>query len=121
MELKKINNDARGYIETLIGDFTNLEEVTIFRTKANKARGGCLHPESKEMLIVLEGTIQYIYGEDSTTILLGPNDYFILPPNSPHFFISLTDSIVMEWGPSKKEKQEKYLPFRKIVDKINAA
>lgn len=120
MELKDINKDSRGKIQVLVGEMLkSCPEITLFETEAGKARGGCVHDKSKEILVVLEGTICYVYGEDQKHIVLSKGEVFTTGPGIPHFFISLTDSIVAEWGPQLEEKAAKYEPFRKIVLEIN--
>jgi mannose-6-phosphate isomerase-like protein (cupin superfamily) len=123
MELTNINEDSRGFIKTLVGDLSFVPEITIFKTKAGMARGGCIHPNSQEHLVVVEGTINYIYRMIDSTLqykVLTVGESITIVPNVPHYFISITDSIVLEWGPKIEEKQDKYEEFRKIVLGINS-
>ena len=123
MQLNNIHSDNRGSIDALVGtELTTCPEVTVFRTKQGYARGGCIHPESWEHLVVVEGTIIYIYkvGDSIFSKNLKAGESFSIAPNVPHYFTSITDSIVMEWGPKITEKQGKHEEFRKIVMGINS-
>ena len=125
MQLNKVHSDSRGSIDVLVGEeLTTCPEVTIFKTKGGMARGGCWHEHSTEHLCVIEGHILYVY-KDSKGLLQSKNLYtgnsFTIPPATAHYFVSITDSIVIEFGPQLSEKQAKHEEFRKVVDKINAA
>ena len=119
MELTNINEDSRGFIKTLVGDLQTAPEVTIFKTRAGMARGGCIHSRSVEHLVVIEGIITYICGEEHLAKTLEAGQSVTIGANIPHYYISMTDSIVMEWGPQIDEKQAKHDRFRKIVLDIN--
>ena len=119
MELTTIHSDNRGSISALVGDLTTVPEVTIFKTKAGYARGGCIHEKSGEALCVIEGMIKYVWGNDKEEITMTPGRAIVIEPNTPHYYLSVTDSIVMEWGPTLEEKKGKHLEFRAIVDEIN--
>lgn len=117
LKLKQIHKDNRGEIYLLKGSLEEHEEITIFYTKKGFARGGCIHRTNGEFNIVMEGRICYFIGEKE--ILLTKGNSVKIPSNSPHYFISLTNSLVMEWGCVPEEKIEKYKPFRDIVNNIN--
>lgn len=124
MELKTLLEDKRGSINIIVGlEFSLFPEITLFKTNKGYARGGCIHSESEEHLVVIEGTIKYIYQEQLTKeieeVELEVGDRWSIPPNTPHYLISITDSIVMEWGPKVEEKQVKHEDFRKRVDEWN--
>lgn len=121
MELNTVHNDNRGSINCLTGYFKTIPEVTIFETKKNYARGGCLHNKSFEHLFVIEGEILYVYKlEDTITELtIGQGAGVSIPPNVPHYFIAKEDCIVAEFGPSLEEKKGKDEDFRAIVNEIN--
>jgi mannose-6-phosphate isomerase-like protein (cupin superfamily) len=123
MELKQINKDKHGFINLLLGDeILNYPEITIFKTEAGMSRGGCFHEFSREHLVVIEGAIRYVYEENGEEkhIVLADGQMITIPPATPHYFISLTDSIVIEWGPTLEEKQAKHEKYRKIVLDINS-
>lgn len=117
LNLKEIHKDNRGEIHLLKGDLQDHEEITLFLTKKGFARGGCIHRTNGEFNTVIEGKIHYFI--DEKEVLMKKGDSVEIPSNSPHYFISLTDSLVMEWGCVPEEKIEKYKPFRDIVDEIN--
>lgn len=119
MELNKIHEDKRGAIFSVTGKIMVHEEVSFLQTNMGFARGGCIHRIHAEHLTVIEGHIDYYYR------LPNENDIFVermkagesitIPPNTPHYMISITDSIIAEWGCQVEEKQEKHEEFRKIV------
>lgn len=117
MQLIKIHEDDRGEI-SILKNLLTLPEVTIFKTKARYARGGCIHPFSDEYCCVVEGTILYTIGENRAVYQKGASVF--IPKNTPHYFESLQDSIVLEWGATSEEKKNKHASYRKIVDCINA-
>lgn len=121
MLLNLIHEDTRGKIFTLTG-LKECEEITIFETRKGYARGGCIHTESKEHIVVAEGSISFYFELDSAMELrvLRKGDAFTLSNNTPHFFTSIEDSVVMEWGPKISEKQTKFEQYRQIVDHINS-
>lgn len=119
MKLDNIHEDDRGFIKALTGDLKTFPEIAIMKTNAGFARGGCIHHKSKEHLCVIEGTIKYVYGNDEKHVMLSPGQTITIEPSTPHFFLSITDSIVAEWGPQLEEKQDKHEAFRKIVMEIN--
>jgi hypothetical protein len=120
MELATIHADSRGEIFSLTGNFKAFPEVSVFTTNAGHARGGCIHGKSREHLCVLDGEIQYVYGDDMQKVTLKRGDCFTIEPNVPHYFVSVTDSLVMEWGPLLEEKKGKHPAFRAIVNEHNA-
>jgi len=117
MKLREIHTDDRGTISLLENDLVNYPEVTIFKTNKGYARGGCIHNISDEYCTVIEGHVEYWIGDDMLDMSDG--DSMKIPKGTPHYFVSVTDSIVLEWGATVEEKQNKHVEFRKIVDKIN--
>jgi len=117
MKLKELLNDNRGGTYILEDDNLGYPEVAIFYTKQDYARGGCIHRKSDEYLCVISGEIRFFSGDDN--IYMKSGMILLTPKETPHYFVSLTDSIVMEWGASPEEKKEKYVPFRNMVNKIN--
>ena len=118
MKLTKIHKDDRGSIYSIEDDNLGHPEVTIFFTKKNKARGGCIHKKSDEYTCIISGMVEYQIGDKK--ILLGLGCSTVIPSNTPHYFKSLTDSVVLEWGAKISEKKQKHKKFREIVDRINA-
>jgi mannose-6-phosphate isomerase-like protein (cupin superfamily) len=122
MEFEHIHEDKRGAIKALTGtELLPAEEVTVFTTNCGNARGGCVHSESSEHICVLAGRIIFVIrgGDETADVEMNAGDSYTIPKNTPHYFYSITDSVVMEWGPKISEKGERDVAFRKIVDTIN--
>lgn len=119
MKLDTIHKDRRGSICLVTGDLKQFQEVTIFTTNNGFARGGCIHKKSDEFATVIEGAVRYRIGSRDSILVCGQS--LTIPKNTPHYFVSLVDSVVMEWGATPEEKTEKHLATRKIVDEINSS
>jgi len=122
MDFKHIHEDNRGGIKALVGaELLPAEEVTFFTTNAGFARGGCVHRDSSEHICVLKGHIHFVIKgtEETAGIPLRIGESYTIPPNTPHYFYSVTDSVVIEWGPKISEKGERDEEFRSIVDAMN--
>lgn len=120
MQIKKIYDDERGKIFIIKGDLKEHEEITIFTTKKGYARGGCIHEINDEYCIVLEGSITYYIDKKTVPYRKMNRGLSVkIPKNTPHYFVATSDCIVMEWGATEKEKQNKHKEFRIIVDDIN--
>ncbi len=117
MRLEEIHADARGKINLLTGDM-KLDEITVFTTNAGYARGGCIHEINDEYTVIIEGEVLYCIGDKYSILKKG--DSCIIPKLTPHYFLSITDSIVLEWGAIPIEKLKKHAKYRQIVDNINA-
>ena len=125
MKLDKLHGDDRGEIYLLTG-FKEYPEVTMFTTKEGYARGGCIHNVHDEYCCVLEGEIEYHLIDNSGDDMFGHASFKLkvgqtitIPKGTPHYFLSKTDSVVLEWGATPEEKKEKHQFMRKIVDDIN--
>lgn len=123
MKLEHIHSDNRGCIYSVTEKPLSSPEVSFLSTKKGIARGGCIHYKNYEHLCVIEGTIEYYFRLPNETeisnVILSTGQTISIPPATPHYLISLTDSIVIEWGCDLDEKKEKYEPFRRIVNEIN--
>ena len=117
MNLTLLHSDNRGQIYTITGDGLSYPEIAMFTTNEGFARGGCIHEESDEYTCVISGSVKYQIGIDSVILKLGEST--VIPKNTPHYFVSLTDSVVLEWGAKPEEKKAKHRRFRQRVDKIN--
>lgn len=119
MNLNKIHEDNRGSIHAITGDPLVHPEVSFLHTKTGLARGGCIHRKNFEHLVVIEGMVEYYYRLPEETeikcAVLITGQSITIPPNTPHYMISFSDSIIAEWGCEVEEKQEKHEEFRKIV------
>jgi mannose-6-phosphate isomerase-like protein (cupin superfamily) len=120
IEFSKIHEDERGAIFLLTGLFPEDKEVTLFITKKGYARGGCIHRKNMEYFCVLEGIIKYKIENcfDSKPVIYSKGQGDSIGIGKQHYFTSLTDSMVIEWGATPTEKKEKGI-WRKYVDKIN--
>lgn len=116
MKLQKIHEDDRGSIEILTEDIP-FEEVTIFQTKEGYARGGCIHEKNDEICFVLSGKVTYVVGDKTYHAETGAS--ILVPRNTPHYYVSETDSILFEYGATAEEKKVKHAEYRTIVDEIN--
>ncbi len=119
MELKKIHEDKRGSVHVLTGEPLTVPEISFLTCRAGLARGGCIHEKSRENLTVISGSIYYFWGQEENHKIIHQGESIIIEANTPHYFLALTDCIVIEWGADLNEKQTKYQPFRAIVDEIN--
>jgi len=117
VKLNTIHTDSRGSI-SLLTEEMKYPEVTVFHTNEGFARGGCIHELSDEYTCVIEGEVEYRIGDK--TLRMKDGESAVIPRNTPHYYASITDSIVLEWGATPAEKQKKHAEFRAIVDAINA-
>jgi len=124
INFEKIHEDKRGAIFLITGLFPEEKEVTLFITKEGYARGGCIHKKNPEWCCVLDGEIEY-YIERQPIRHLYKGDKCMIDIAQQHYFVSLHDSIVIEWGATPAEKKEKgewrkYVEHRnKMVDVLN--
>jgi mannose-6-phosphate isomerase-like protein (cupin superfamily) len=117
LTLNSLHKDSRGTISLIKGDELEYPGVTVFYTGDGKARGGCLHELNDEYTCVISGLVEYVIGNNK--YILKDGDSMIIPRGTPHYFKSLTDSVVLEWGATEEEKKFKHAPTRAIVDEIN--
>lgn len=118
LKITQVHQDNRGEIHIITGDLKECQEITLLSTKKGFARGGCVHRLNDEFCVVLEGKIKHFIGDNKPRILQ-KGQSIIVPKNTPHYIVSLTDSLIMEWGVTPEEKGEKDKTFREVVDKIN--
>jgi mannose-6-phosphate isomerase-like protein (cupin superfamily) len=106
--------DFRGEIRKYEIDGVNFN---VLLTRAGAYRGGDYHPNTQYNLI-LKGEFEITLRQNNKDITLrkGPNELIKIPPNTPHLFKSLTDTIMIEYwdGPFKARYYE---PYRKFVEK----
>ena len=109
-----VHKDIRGEIRRY--DFKGVKFNALF-TKAGKYRSGDFHPVTQYDLI-LKGKFQITFRKGNKDVVFkkGENELIIIPPNTPHLFKSLTDTVMLEWwgGPFAVGYYE---PYRKIVEK----
>lgn len=120
LKFEKLHEDERGEIYLITGALQENREITLFTTNGGFARGGCIHVESGEHCAVLDGKIKY-YAKGRKPRVFSKGSSFYTPKNTPHYFVAVTPrTVVMEWGPTPEEKQQKHPEWRKRVDKTNA-
>jgi hypothetical protein len=114
MQLKKEHEDFRGEIWTLTDP--RIGEMTLLFTKAGYARGGCVH-DQVERFILLDGEIELNGMHLDLGDPINESDVFFII-NKPHYFKSLTDSVVLEIKPIGT-KTERDPIMRKKVQEVN--
>ena len=118
LEIKKVNEDERGSIYSITGDeIKPHHELVLLCTKKGYARGGCIHYKNAEYIVIIEGKVDYHIRRAEIWMKKGDTEY--IPATAPHYLVSKTDSIVMEWGPEPNEKDTKDSVMREYVNKIN--
>lgn len=119
LKFKKVHEDERGEIDIIVDDedWKDLKEITILTTKEGFARGGSIHNLNEETCLVVDGEIEYHMRGFTERLRAG--DRTLVPVGIPHYFISLTNSTVIEYGATPEEKKEKDPEIGRIVDQIN--
>lgn len=115
MILNKIQEDNRGSIFILEG-LSDFSELKLIKTNKGYARGGCVHSQN-EYFYILEGKLDLFIGSE---IYKNISSGFgiIISAYQPHYIVSLTDSIFMEYG-ADFEGTIKNEEFLQIVKGIN--
>ncbi len=108
--------DARGEIHQ--ADIHGTKFNTLY-TRAGYARSGDVH-EVPQHDLILSGKwkITMLRSDGEETGLYGAHSYLIIPPNVPHLFECLEDSVMIEWWDGDVTHTY-YRPYRDIVDRIN--
>ena len=114
MEMKKIHADERGDIYSI--PLSDKKDIALLVTNKGFARGGHSHPNDDEYFIVVKGIVKFWV--DDTHELFHEGMSECVPHGSRHFFVSLTDSIVMHWGADRETTIED-AKYRGLVDEIN--
>lgn len=109
-----VQKDLRGEIRRY--DLVGVKFNALF-TKAGCYRSGDFHPIIQYDLI-LKGKFQITFHKGNKDVVFekGENEFLAIPPNTPHLFKSLTDTVMLEWwdGPFAVGYYE---PYRKIVER----
>ena len=109
-----VQKDIRGEIRRY--NFKGVKFNALF-TKAGKYRSGDFHPVIQYDLI-LKGRFRITFRQNGKDVVFkkGKNELIIVPPNTPHLFKSLTDTVMLEWwdGPFAVGYYE---PYRKLVER----
>jgi len=105
--------DARGEIHRL--NIKGVKFNALF-TKKGALRSGDYHPV-RQYNILLKGVMEITMRKNGKDIVVRkkPGQLIVIPPNTPHLYKSITDSVILEWwgGPFKVKYYE---PYRKIVE-----
>ncbi|MBU1198435.1 MAG: hypothetical protein KKF46_02120 [Nanoarchaeota archaeon] len=91
-------------------------KFNVLYTKAGALRSGDVHSsEQYDLFLKGETEIWFQKGDKIEKIVKGPNEFLVIPPNIPHLFKALTDTVMIEWW--EKDFDVKYFePFRKLVE-----
>ena len=105
--------DFRGEIHR--HDFYGVK-FNVLYTKKGVYRSGDYHPFSQYDLI-LKGKFHLTLRKGGKDIVAekGPNEFISIPPNTPHLFKALSDSVMLEWWGGKFECKY-YPPYRKFIE-----
>lgn len=117
-ENKRLNykffSDRRG--ETYISRIKGTEFNVVF-TKAGFCRAGDYH-STKQYSILLKGRMELTLRQNNKDIVkkYGPNELVVIPPNIPHLYKFIADTVMVEWLVGRYQPQY-YEPYRKIIRK----
>jgi hypothetical protein len=105
--------DMRGEISR--HDFKKVKFNVLF-TKAGCFRSGDFHP-TVQYDVILKGKFRITIKKNNKDIVSekGENEFIEIPPNTPHLFKSLTDTVMLEWWGGPFEVGY-YQPYRKFVE-----
>lgn len=110
----KFFSDRRG--EIYITKIKEIEFNLIF-TKAGINRAGDYH-SAEQYSVILKGGVEITLRQNNEDVIkkYGPNELIVIPPNIPHLYKFLVDTVIIEWlaGPYKTQYYE---PYRKIIKK----
>lgn len=115
MEVEKVNEDQRGEIWKIV---TPQKEVFLAFTKKGKARGGDIH-RGEQYTFILEGKMRILskFPDKEKEEIIEEGNLAVIPPEIPHVFVALEDSVFLEWHECPLppySKKRFYLPYRKI-------
>lgn len=106
--------DARGSINRYKN---NGVKFNVLYTKAGALHSGDYHPVT-QFDAIISGKWQITLrqkGKDYT-LVKGPGEFLAIPPNTPHLFKCLADSVMVEWWDGPFEVSY-YQPYRKLVER----
>jgi len=115
MNYEKIHEDKRGEIYTL-----KLFNKTYWHMYTHKghARGGDIH-EGKQYNVVVTGKflVRMIQKEGEKEVIICAGETIVIHKETPHVFIALEDSYMIEWHDHQLpplEKKRIYQPYREL-------
>jgi mannose-6-phosphate isomerase-like protein (cupin superfamily) len=79
-------------------------------------RSGDYHPNI-QYDIILSGRVRLTLrkGEEDVSSEIGPGELIEIPPNTPHLFEFLEDTVMLEWWDGEFSA-EYYGPYRDLID-----
>lgn len=87
-----IFEDHRGTVFSYYNFTENFVEYNLMITKKGDVRGYHFHPEFDEYMMVVDGTCLFReYTNEISEVTLNTGDSILIPKNTPHTFIALTD------------------------------
>jgi len=116
--MEKVHEDKRGTIYLL--KFNGMLYFILITNKGY-ARGGDLH-DFEQYNFVISGSFEVREQHQSSEkkYIVNEREFVTIPPNVPHVFIALEDSLMIEWHSKELPpfKDKKYHePYRKLCRK----
>lgn len=117
--MKKQNDLLSPVYEDFRGKIRRYEvegvKFNVLFTKEGMYRSGDYHPVVQYDLI-LSGDFEITFRENNKDVVFkkGANEFLRIPPDIPHLFKSLTDTVMIEWWDGPFEAQY-YEPYRKFI------
>ena len=107
-----IHSDNRGEIKRF--NINNVKFNVLF-SKKGSYRSGDYH-DSIQYDIILSGEVKLTvrHKNKDITLIKKANDFIKIPPNMPHLFYFVKDTVMIEWW-DKPFEAKFYEPYRKIV------
>jgi len=115
LKMEKVHEDKRGEIYVI--SMPDGKDIVINTTKKGYARGGCYHAINDEFFMVLKGMVKLWIGNEYEMYHEGMSAS--IPHNEPHMMRAQEDSITIEWGSTREEKNTYYPEYRKRVEDFN--
>lgn len=91
-------------------------KFNVLFTKKGTLRSGDYHPVTQYDLI-LKGKFEITLRQNDKDVVMqkDTNKLIVIPPNVPHLFKSLTDTVMIEWWDGPFEINY-YPPYRKLIE-----
>lgn len=115
LKMEKVHEDKRGEIYVI--SMPDSKDIVINTTKKGYARGGCFHAINDEFFMVIKGTVMLWIGDEHELYHEGMSAFILR--NEPHMMKAHKDSITIEWGSTRDEKNTYYPEYRKKVEDFN--
>lgn len=114
-----VNSDARGEIHNLL---IGGARFNILVSYAGSMRSGDVH-RSRQLDLIFAGRVAVTTRERGRDVRreYGSGSLIEIPANVPHIFDFLNDTVMAEWWPDASFEARYYRPYRRRVDRANAA